>query len=191
MFAQSSVSTMADQEHARLVLKTERLELVAMDRALAAAQIEDRIGFFEMLAVRANAAWPPPLLDMEAMCHTRDRLAQFPEEYGWQAWVWIDPVEQFTGQKELVGFGGFTGAPDDEGAVEIGYSVLPSREGFGYASEAVAALLAWARQDARVRTIVAHTMEDGLASQKLLKRQGFALTQERPYPEVLRWERAA
>ncbi|MGE0047017.1 MAG: GNAT family N-acetyltransferase [Hyphomonadaceae bacterium] len=173
-----------------LTLRTERLELVAVDHALAVAQIEDRIAFFDMLGVRANASWPPPLLDMEAMCFTRDRLARFPEEVGWQAWVWIDPVEQL-GKKELVGFGGFTASPDDEGLVEIGYSVLPSREGFGYASEAVAALLTWARNDKRVRTIVAHTMEDGVASQKLLKKQGFALAQERPYPEVLRWERAA
>lgn len=184
------VSPLSVKPMDRLMLRTERLELVAIDHALAVAQIEDRIAFFNALNVRANASWPPPLLDMEAMSFTRDRLARFPEEIGWQAWVWIDPIEQL-GAKELVGFGGFTGLPDDEGAVEIGYSVLPSREGFGYASEAVGALLGWARSDKRVRTIVAHTMEDGVASQKLLQKQGFALTQERPYPEVLRWERAA
>ncbi len=174
----------------RLTLCTARLELIAMDYALARAQIEDRMKFFEMLGVRASAAWPPPLLDMEAMAYTRDRLARFPEEIGWQAWAWIDPIE-LGGAKELVGFGGFTGQPDEDGAVELGYSVLPAREGQGYASEAVNALIAWARHDRRVRTIVAHTMEDGLASQKLLQRQGFSLAPERPYPEVLRWERAA
>ncbi|MGE0829315.1 MAG: N-acetyltransferase, partial [Hyphomonadaceae bacterium] len=92
----------------RLLLRTERLELIAVDHALACAQIEDRIAFFRALNVRMNANWPPPLLDMEAMCHTRDRLARFPEELGWQAWVWIDPIETF-GARELVGFGGFTG----------------------------------------------------------------------------------
>jgi RimJ/RimL family protein N-acetyltransferase len=161
-----------------------------MDAPLAVAQIEDRIGFFNMLGVRPSADWPPPLVDMEAMSYARDRLLQFPGEIGWQAWVWIDPVETYGG-KQLVGFGGFSGQPDDEGAVEIGYSVLPSREGLGYASEAVAALLEWAKSDGRVRMIVAHTLEDGLASQKLLKRHGFALTKTRPSPEVLRWERAA
>jgi RimJ/RimL family protein N-acetyltransferase len=171
------------------LIRTERLELIAMDRELAVAQIEDRIGFFRMLCVRPTADWPPPLVDMEAMSYTRDRLTQIPDEVGWQAWVWIDPL-QTLGANELVGFGGFSGQPDAEGAVELGYSLLPSREGQGYASEAVAALLDWAKSDARVRTIVAHTLEDGLASQKLLQRQGFALTGRRD-PEVLRWERAA
>jgi RimJ/RimL family protein N-acetyltransferase len=170
-------------------IRTDRLELIAMNSELAVAQIEDRIGFFKMLGVRPNACWPPPLVDMEAMSYTRDRLTQFPEEVGWQAWVWIDPVETYGG-KELVGFGGFAGQPDNDGAVEIGYSLLPSREGCGYASEAVAALLEWAKTDPRVRTIVAHTLEDGLASQKLLQRHGFALTGRRDL-EVLRWERAA
>jgi RimJ/RimL family protein N-acetyltransferase len=169
---------------------TDRLELVAMNHVLAVAQSEDRMRFFAMLGVRPTAAWPPPLLDIDALCYTRDRLAANPDEIGWQAWVWIDPVEAY-GAKELVGFGGFNGAPGDDGIVEIGYSLLPAREGFGYASEAVAALLSWAAADQRVRMVIAHTREDGLASQRLLRKQGFTLAPDRPSPDVLRWERAA
>jgi len=170
------------------VLRTARLELVAVDHALAVAQIEDRMAFFAALRVRPNAAWPPPLLDMDAMAFTRDRLASFPSEVGWQAWVWLDPTESLLGLKELVGFGGFTASPDPEGWVEIGYSVLPKREGQGYASEAVSALLDWARHDPRLRGVVAYTMPDGLASQNVLKKRGFVLSSDRPYPDVLRWE---
>jgi RimJ/RimL family protein N-acetyltransferase len=167
---------------------TQRLELVAMNHVLAVAQIEDRMGFFRMLGVRPRADWPPPLLDEPALAYTRDRLAADPEEIGWQAWVWIDPVEAQNG-KELVGFGGFNGPPGDDGIIEIGYSLVPAREGQGYASEAVAALLAWAVADARVRTIIAYTREDGRASQRLLQKQGFSVCAERPSPDFLRWER--
>jgi RimJ/RimL family protein N-acetyltransferase len=174
----------------QICIRTERLELVAMDGELAVAQVDDRIRFFRMLGVRPTANWPPPLVDTATMSYTRDRLMHCPEEVGWQAWVWIDPVDKYS-VMELVGFGGFAGQPDDQGTVEIGYSLLPAREGFGYASEAVAALLLWAKGDERVRTIVAHTLKEGVASQKLLKRHGFALAQARPDPAILRWERAA
>jgi RimJ/RimL family protein N-acetyltransferase len=146
--------------------------------------------FFAMLGVRPRADWPPPLLDMQALCYTRDRLAAHPEEVGWQAWVWIDPVQD-SESKELVGFGGFNGAPADDGEIEIGYSLLPAREGQGYAGEAVAALLAWALADKRVRRIIAYTKADGRASQRLLQRQGFALAPRRPDGDVLCWERSA
>jgi ribosomal-protein-alanine N-acetyltransferase len=170
------------------VLRTERLELVAVDHALAVAQIEDRMGFFAALSVRPTAAWPPPLLDMEAMSFTRDRVANFPAEVGWQAWVWIDPDVAPGALRELVGFGGFTAAPDPNGWVEIGYSVLPARQGRGYATEAVSALVAWGRRDPRLAGVCAHTMVDGFASQNVLKKLGFALAPNRPYPDVLRWE---
>lgn len=170
------------------VLATARLELVAVDHALAAAQIEDRMAFFAALDVRPNAAWPPPLVDMDAMSVTRDRLANFPDEVGWQAWVWIDPDVAPDAPRELVGFGGFAASPDPEGWVEMGYSVLPSRQGHGYASEAVSALIAWARADARLRGVRAHTMADALASQRVLRKLGFLQAAHRPYPDVLRWE---
>lgn len=146
------------------------------------------MAFFAALDVRANAAWPPPLLDMDAMCFTRDRLANFPDEVGWQAWVWIDPDVATGAPRELVGFGGFTASPDADGWVEIGYSVLPARQGAGYASEAVAALIDWARPDARLKGVVAHTMIDGFASQNVLRKRGFAQAAEGPYPNVMRWE---
>jgi RimJ/RimL family protein N-acetyltransferase len=161
-----------------------------MTHALALAQIEDRMGFFRMLGVRPTASWPPPLMDLDALYYTRDRLAADPDEIGWQAWVWIDPVDVL-GAKELVGVGGFNGMPGADGVIEVGYSVLPTREGQGYASEAVAALLTWAASDARVRAIIAYTRADGLASQRVLQKQGFALASDHPSADYLRWERKA
>ena len=69
---------------------------------------------------------------------------------------------------------GFKGQPAN-GSVEIGYGLVPSARGNGYATEAVRALVALARQQGLAR-IVADTHEDNIASQRTLERAGFTHT---------------
>jgi RimJ/RimL family protein N-acetyltransferase len=72
-----------------------------------------------------------------------------------------------------VGGIGFKGQPDG-GCVEIGYGLVPSARGQGYAAEAVAALLSIAA-DHGLRTVTASTAPDNPASQRTLLRAGFRL----------------
>jgi ribosomal-protein-alanine N-acetyltransferase len=60
--------------------------------------------------------------------------------YGWYA-INIDPV---SGERSLIGSGGYFGPPDSNGMVEIGYSVLPEWQRRGYAKEIVNALVSHA-----------------------------------------------
>lgn len=80
-------------------------------------------------------------------------------------------VEASTG--EAIGTAGFFGPPDD-GVVEIGYGIVPSRRRRGYAGEAVAALLELARAQPGVRQVVAHAEADNEASIRVLRRTGLA-----------------
>ncbi|CAH0495748.1 GNAT family N-acetyltransferase [Novosphingobium sp. CECT 9465] len=66
-----------------------------------------------------------------------------------------------------------------DGAVQIGYGVAPGSQGCGYAGAAVAALLDLFRDDERVTAVVAETRTDNIASQRVLERNGFAMTGER------------
>jgi RimJ/RimL family protein N-acetyltransferase len=61
------------------------------------------------------------------------------------------------------------------GVVEIGYAVVKSCWGRGYATEAVRALVQRAREVADVRRIVGHTPLDRPASARVLEKVGFAL----------------
>jgi RimJ/RimL family protein N-acetyltransferase len=72
-----------------------------------------------------------------------------------------------------VGGIGFKGQPED-GCVEIGYGLVPSARGNGYAAEAVVALLAMAA-DHGVSKVIADTARDNIASQRTLIRAGFRL----------------
>jgi len=72
-----------------------------------------------------------------------------------------------------VGGVGFKGRPEG-GCVEIGYGLVPSARGHGYAAEAVLALLAVAT-DHGLSRVVADTTTDNIASQRTLLRTGFRL----------------
>lgn len=66
-----------------------------------------------------------------------------------------------------VGGAGFHGEPDPDGAVEIGYGLVPSARGHGYAMEAAKALVELART-LGATTVVAGTSVDNTASQRIL-----------------------
>jgi RimJ/RimL family protein N-acetyltransferase len=72
-----------------------------------------------------------------------------------------------------VGGIGFKGRPEG-GNVEVGYGLVPSARGHGYAAEAAIALLTVAADHGLIR-VIADTTLDNVASQRTLGRAGFHL----------------
>jgi Acetyltransferases, including N-acetylases of ribosomal proteins len=77
---------------------------------------------------------------------------------------------------KIVGGAGFHGPPEN-GVVEIGYGVVPSVRGQGFATEAARRLLDIAR-GAGVRTVIAQTETTNPASMRVLEHIGMGLTGE-------------
>ena len=75
----------------------------------------------------------------------------------------------------VIGEIGFVGPPGD-GAVMIGYAIVPSARRQGYATEAIAALSDWALAQPEVREVRAQTLPDNEASIRALLRAGFEET---------------
>jgi RimJ/RimL family protein N-acetyltransferase len=73
---------------------------------------------------------------------------------------------------EVVGGVGFLHAPDEAGAVEIGYGLAPTARGMGFATEAVRRVLAHAG-DQGVTSVIALTTHDNVPSHRVLERCGF------------------
>jgi [ribosomal protein S5]-alanine N-acetyltransferase len=90
-----------------------------------------------------------------------------------QAWGHRQVVERTTGL--VVGGIGFAGPPGAAGEVELGYGIVPSRQGRGYATEAVAAMAAVAWADPVVEAVVATTATGNAASRRVLEKAGFRL----------------
>ena len=74
----------------------------------------------------------------------------------------------------VVGGIGFFGPPQD-GEVEIGYGIVPSRQRRGYATEAVRAMVADIFQLPGVQTVTAHVDLDNPASIRVLEKSGMTL----------------
>jgi putative acetyltransferase len=103
---------------------------------------------------------PPGILQMLRELTKHIRLSFAPS-----AWLVVK-------DGELVGLCSLTRVPSD-GAIDIGYGIAPSRQGQGYATCAVAAILKWAYADPRVTAITAETSVHNRPSQSVLERNGF------------------
>jgi len=72
----------------------------------------------------------------------------------------------------VIGDVGFMGPPDETGAVSVGCGITEDARGQGYATEALMALLEWARGQTGLTCVLADTTRSNLASQRLLERAG-------------------
>lgn len=161
---------------ADLTIRTPRLELIAATVELIRAELTDRSRFSEMLHAMVpgeeeeGEAWPPE--------NVRDVVGLFaaylerdPALAGWLNWYWV-LVDESTGERTLVGNGGFTSRPVN-GTVAIGYSVLQQYQGRGYATEAVEVLARWALSHEEVSRVIAEVVKDNRRSIRVLEKTGF------------------
>jgi ribosomal-protein-alanine N-acetyltransferase len=136
-----------------------RADLRLMDAALAGDDV-----LAEALGYEVVPGW---VSFTEALGPTRDAIAADPGRSAWGTRLFVagDPPE-------LVGWGGFKGPPRD-GVVELGYEIAESRRGRGLATAATRAMLAEAFEDEEVRLVIAHTLPERNASNRVLEKAGF------------------
>jgi len=166
-----------------IIQTTDRLRLVAGTEALAAAELEGRRKLSKLLEALVPETWPPDNL--------RDVLdyfyALYKEHPTWEGWLTWYAVRIDNDYPILCGGVGFKGPPDERGMVEIGYSVLPEFQGQGLATEAVAGIVQWAKQQPEVREIEAETNTDNEASIRVLEKNSFVCAGAGPEPNTLRF----
>ncbi|MDH4207662.1 MAG: GNAT family N-acetyltransferase, partial [Anaerolineae bacterium] len=109
--------------------------MIAGTADLLRAEISDRERFARLLEARVHQAWGQGRDYQEAMTSMAQRLEEDPDETGWWSWYFV-LHNRVTGQRMLIGTGGFKGPPDQDGTVEIGYSLLPPHRNRGYTTEA-------------------------------------------------------
>jgi len=78
--------------------------------------------------------------------------------------------------RTAIGYLNFHGAPDENGMVEIGYTLLPEARGRGYAIEAVRAAFDWATRVHGIRDFRASVSPDNDRSLHLIGKLGFVQT---------------
>ena len=72
----------------------------------------------------------------------------------------------------VIGDAGFVGPPDATGAVFVGCGITEGARRRGYGTEALLALLDWARQQSGLTCVIADTTRSNVGGQRLLERAG-------------------
>ncbi len=146
-------------------LETKRLKLIPFSLNLKKATMTEKARLGEMLGVRVPNSWPGPDL-AEALPFFVQNMEKDPSGTVWDGLI-IHKVDGV-----IIGGMGFLGGPNEEGVVEIGYSIVPEYCNQGYATEMAHGLINWAFQQEGVKVITAETLKDNIASIKVLEKVG-------------------
>ncbi len=146
---------------------TPRLELLCLDRATTARVLADPTRGELSLGKAVPASWRASGFKDFLPAYLRQRLSDAADD-GWGLWVIV-----LRATDEIIGDVGFGSAPDERGELEIAFMVVPEQRHRGYATEAIAALAAWALEHDEVAGLRAVTDADNAISAAVLQHVGF------------------
>ena len=150
-------------------IQTERLLLVALMPEDIEALIARDFGRFAALS---GFRFPPDNPDIGDLAWHLRAIRADERHLPWRMRVIVE-----RSSKTVVGSINLKGPPS-AGDVEIGWGLIEEVRGRGYATEASAAVIQWARQQAGVSSISATIPDDNYSSQRLAKRLGLTRTSE-------------
>lgn len=130
-----------------------------------AAELAAAMGHQQVVRNLATAPWPYTIDDARAWLGA-DRSATAP--------LFLITTAEGGGPARIVG--GIGIGPLGDASHELGYWITPGAWGRGYATEAVRALIATARDSLRIRRLTAAHMIDNPASGAVLRKAGFRPT---------------
>jgi RimJ/RimL family protein N-acetyltransferase len=172
-----------------LLTRTAHLELVAATVPLLEAELSGAEALGVMLDAAVAEGWPPGDLDRHALQIFKARLQTAGESaVGWYNWYGI-ALDANGRRDSLVASAGYLGPPEEDGSVEIGYSVVPAARRRGYATELVEFLTVRAFKFHPVHTVTAHTLESNAASAGVLLHCGFIRVGPGAEPGTVRYQR--
>ena len=170
---------MPQDRRGQLRLRTERLTLVACTPEFVDALEYGAGEAGHLLGAILPPDWPDPELAGFLPIYAT-QLREDPSTLGYGIWlVVVDDV------RTLVGSAGFQGKPDEQRAIEIGFGIHSDFRNCGYATEAVSALITWARERGDVRSVIAHCDPGNPASIRVLEKAGMKRTGTRDH--LLAW----
>lgn len=156
-----------------LVIRSERLEL-----PLLSLEQLDRLalGDGESVAADLGTTLPAAWLD-EVRWLAGLRAQQLRQQPADAPWLLRPIVRRAAdGSLHAIGYLNFHAGPDEDGMVEVGYTLLPDARGHGYAIEAVRAAFDWASRVHGIRRFRAAAAPDNERSLNLIAKLGFRQT---------------
>ncbi len=160
---------------------TLRLELIAITLEMIRAGFAKSPDFAKLVNAELPADWPPADWDDHAYEYMVDKMTRYPNSHGWGRYVALKPTQ--AERRILIGTCGATLPLELNDDAEIGYGILPAFQRRGYATEAVAGLIAWIFSHPHVRSVNAQTFPHLQGSLGVMAKNGFQFVGPGPGPE--------
>ncbi len=166
------------------MIKTNNLQLFPIEQIHVEALLHNKSDLAAILHVSVPDSWPnfPEAFSLPAD-ESRESKQSPPD---WHGYFFIHAKDRV-----LVGNGGFKGEPDELGTIEIGYEIASEYWNCGFATEAAQAMIDYAFAHEEVRTVIAHTLAEINASNRLLQKVGMKFIAEVDDSEegkIWRWQ---
>jgi [ribosomal protein S5]-alanine N-acetyltransferase len=150
---------------------TSRLALIAITpESILAEQAAN--GDFHLLGQAIGCTihpeWPPIHWEPHVLTFMLNQFATHPDQVGWHRYV---ALPEPGGARTLIGCLGAFGKGDPL-TCEIGWGILPSFEGRGYATEGMRVLIDHLRADTRITSFIAHTFPSLPGSIRVMEKCG-------------------
>ena len=166
------------------MIQTPNLQLVSIERIHVEALLRSKSELGALLQVTVPDGWPhfPEAFSLSANESHEYHLL----EVDWGGYFFLHRKDRV-----LVGSGAFKGPPDDSGTVEIGYEIASEYWNRGWATEGALGMIAYAFSHQEVRAVIAHTLAQPNASNRVLQKVGMQFEASVDDPEegkIWRWQ---
>ncbi|WP_053220301.1 GNAT family N-acetyltransferase [Virgibacillus senegalensis] len=148
---------------------TERLEMHTLTADMMEAVLKGGPELERNIPFHTGSEWPLEVYK-KLFPYKIERFRTYPSENDWEGLI-VDKAD-----KRIVGDMGFKGGPNEEGVIDLGYSIIPSCRGKGYATEMGKAMVEWGLKQPGVKKVMASCDPDNAASIRVLEKIGFQQT---------------
>ncbi len=145
-------------------IETERLLIIPMSYSLMCSVLENRYDGLDAIGVKRNVGWPRQDT-IDILSFLKDNLPDSDNVSGFDVWM-IVKKESMT----VIGDAGFKGAPDENGAIDIGFGLIEAEWGKGYGYESANALINWAFSQNNVKKVTADCLLNNHGSTGVLRK---------------------
>lgn len=146
------------------MIKTGNLQMIPCKLEYFEAILNDGKRLEQMLDITTAEDWNS---FPEAIPFGYEYLKSNPQALGWWMYLFIHAKD-----KKLIGMGGYKGAANKAGKIEIGYAIAPAYRNRGLATEAARGLIEYAFSHPHIKTVDAHTLAETNPSTKVLEKVG-------------------
>ncbi|WP_261132306.1 GNAT family N-acetyltransferase [Bacillus sp. Marseille-Q3570] len=146
-------------------IETERLRMIDFKLELVNTIVTDKTKLKPHFGIKAHEDWP--MKDYAEILPLKlEELRENPSKAVWSGLI----IEKET--EIIVGDMGCKGGPDAEGTVDIGYSIVPEKQGQGFATEMATGLIRWLFLEQKVTQVKADCLKTNRPSIRVLEKIG-------------------